>query len=88
MSPGCHDPDFDLAEGSSSDGFNSVVSVRIILLKNHKQNTYIYAEHLLESKRTIDITIISVSPGCHDPDLRVSLQDNSKLLTTIVSNGA
>jgi hypothetical protein len=33
-----------LLKGQSSDGFNSVVFVRIILLKNHKQNTYIYTE--------------------------------------------
>ncbi len=48
VSPACRDPDFDLAEGSSSDSFDSVVFVRIIP-KNHKRNTFIYTE--LEIKR-------------------------------------
>ncbi len=48
VSPVCHDPDFDLAERSFSDGFDSVVFVRIIP-KNHKRNTFLYIE--LQTKR-------------------------------------
>jgi len=43
VNPVCPDPDFDLAERSFEDGFDSVVFVRIIP-KNHKGNAYIYTE--------------------------------------------
>ncbi len=45
----CHDPDFDLAKGSSSDGFESFVFAQIIP-KNHKRNTFIYTEYPKDEK--------------------------------------
>ncbi len=68
VSQAIHDPDFDLAKGSSSGSFNSVILVRIIFEKK-SQTKYnnLYRIHLKRSE-TIDIFLSVVSQANYDPD--------------------
>ncbi len=50
MRPACHAPDFDLAKGSSLDGFDSVVFVQTIL----KNQRVIMKMILIERESTKD----------------------------------
>ncbi len=45
VSPVCHDPDFDVAEGSCQMALTLSILVQMIS-KNHKQSTHIYTESI------------------------------------------